>query len=213
MTGFVEGFSVPVPRHGSCLVSRPFYNSGLRSRLSMSSTPQEDRNEEERKEDGPLNDLYTQNSFRLGDEKKEGLWKAPRLPPLLVEESQLLFYDIMLLLNLSVSISFWVTHRMDVSYLLPAISEGSLLSVCWILAGLYNGAFLYSAVDGHLGGDNGGPRGAGRLAFGTFLTATNLRLVIALVTAVAGHRTAFSGAGEELIPLEVGGGMALMTLW
>eukprot|EP00978_Attheya_sp_CCMP212_P026273 scaffold86070_cov43-Attheya_sp.AAC.1 len=87
MTGFVEGFSVPVPRHGSCVVSRPFYNSGLRSRLSMSSTPQEDRNEEERKEDASLNDLYPQNSFRLGDEKEEGLWKAPRLPPLLVEES------------------------------------------------------------------------------------------------------------------------------
>lgn len=72
-----------------------------------------------------------------------------RLPPFFVEDWNVLFYDLFLLINLVVSISFWVVHRWDISYIGIAFNEGCLLSLLWILAGLYNGSFLYSAIDGH----------------------------------------------------------------
>jgi hypothetical protein len=117
--------------------------------------------------------------------------------------------------NLVVSISFWVTHRMDFSYLVPAISEGSLLSVLWMASGLYTGAFLYSAVDGHYAtsDERAGPRAAGLLGFHTFLNTVNLRLVVALLMAVAQHRPVGSGLGEDLLPLEIGFGFVLMSCW
>jgi hypothetical protein len=90
-----------------------------------------------------------------------------------------------------------------------------LLSLLWIAAGLYSGAFLHSAVDGHYGpgDDRGGPKAAGLLAFHTFVNAINLRLLVALALAVLGHRTVGSTPGEQLIPLEVGFGLVLMSAW
>lgn len=140
-------------------------------------------------------------------------------PPLRVDDTNVLLYDVLLLLNLSVSISFGVTHRMNLSYISSALDEGSLMCICWIIAGLANGVFLYSAVDGHYdplgrGEDNGkgGPKAAGLLALSTFISASSIRILIALSCAVCQHRPVGIG-GEELIPLEIVVGLALMSLW
>jgi len=144
-------------------------------------------------------------------------------PPIQVDDTNVLLYDILLLLNLSVSISFGVTHRMNLSYISLALDEGSLMCICWIIAGLANGIFLYSAVDGHydplgrgedneIGEPKGGPKSAGLLALSTFISASSIRILIALSCAICQHRPVGVG-GEELIPLEIVVGLALMSLW
>jgi hypothetical protein len=142
-------------------------------------------------------------------------WRNKKRPPVQVDDTYLLFYDIFLILNLCASISFWVVHRMDFNYIGSAFSEGCLMSILWIGAGLYTGAFLYSAVDGHYnpGDERGGPKAAGLLGFQTFLNAVNLRLVFALVSALLQHRPVGSGLGEDLLPLEIGFGLVLMGCW
>lgn len=136
-------------------------------------------------------------------------------PPVQVDDTNLMLYDVFLLLNLSVSISFWVTHRMSIEYLSASFTEGCLFSILWMASGLYTGAFLYSAVDGHYGsGDaRAGPKAAGLLGFHTFLNAVNLRLLVALALAVAEHRPVGTGFGEDVLPLEIGLGFILMSSW
>jgi hypothetical protein len=138
-----------------------------------------------------------------------------RRPPPQVEDYDVLYYDIFLILNLTVSISFWVVHRMDFAYIGTAFNEGCLMCLLWIGSGLSTGAFLNSAVDGHFGSasDRGGPKAAAMLAFHTFLNAINLRLLFALVVAVVQHRQVGIAAGEQLMPLELGFGLALMIFW
>jgi hypothetical protein len=138
-------------------------------------------------------------------------------PPKQVDDMQVLLYDIFLLLNLVASISFWVVHRMQLAWVGMAVSEGCLLSLCWVAAGLYTGAFLGSAVDGHYGSSDearGGPKGAAGLAASTFLNTINLRLLVALVLAVLQHRPVDVVSGPEaLLPLELGLGWVLMPAW
>lgn len=144
--------------------------------------------------------------------QKEGKRK---IPPFFVEDAPLLFYDVLLILNLTASISFWVVHRMSFDYIGAAVSEGSLFCILWIFCGLYNGAFLSSAVDGHYGAldERGGPLAAGRLAFNTFINASSLRVLLALVTAVTEHRQVGVAAGEDLILMEIPFGIVLMCTW
>lgn len=139
-------------------------------------------------------------------------YKKP--PPFQVEDTSLLFYDVFLILNLSLSISFWAVHRMAFDYIGSAVSEGSLFCLLWIAAGLYNGAFLYSAVDGHYGStdERGGPKAAGMLGLHTFISASSLRIIVALVMAILEHRKV-GVAGEQLIPLEITFGLLLMSSW
>lgn len=132
-------------------------------------------------------------------------------PPPEIEDTSVLLYDIFLLINLTASVSLWVVHRLDVSFIAPAISEGCLLSILWVASGLYSGAFLYSAVDGHR--SDGGPRLASMLALNTFVNTMNLRLLFALGAAVVDHRPVGTGLGEDLIGLELGFGLVLMTTW
>jgi hypothetical protein len=142
--------------------------------------------------------------------------KEPRkMPPLLVEDNQLLLYDLVLILNLTVSISLWVVHRMSFDFIAPALSEGSLMCILWIIAGLSNGAFLYSAVDGHYNSsdDRGGPKAAGMLGLHTFINAANLRVMVALVSAVLEHRKVGMVPGEDLVPLEIAFGLVLLSMW
>mmetsp|Transcript_20878 Transcript_20878/g.43571 ORF Transcript_20878/g.43571 Transcript_20878/m.43571 type:complete len:249 (-) Transcript_20878:360-1106(-) len=138
-------------------------------------------------------------------------------PPLRIDDAQVLLYDVFLLVNLSVSISFLVTHRMNVAYLPAALNEGTLLSICWIIAGLANGSFLYSAVDGHYdpydGKNEGGPKAAGLLALSTFVSTCSLRIIMALGAAVMQHRMVGIVGGEELMPLEILFGLVLMSVW
>jgi hypothetical protein len=171
------------------------------------------------------------------------LQRRYKLPPIQVDDPQLLLYDVFLLVNLSVSISFWVVHRLQLEYVALAFNEGCLLSILWIVAGLYHGVFLDSAVDGHhrpnsiysignndevtkqqqskspwweiLIKDNnkGGPSSAGLLALTTFINTISLRLIVAFVVAVAEHRPVFEDPLEQLIPLEVGFGLILMSSW
>ena len=81
-----------------------------------------------------------------------------------------------------------------------------------------NGAFLYSAVNGHYDpsdenyAEKGGPKAAGLLAVSTFVTTCSLRIAFALLLAVVEHRPVGSG-GEELIPLEIPFGLVLMSAW
>jgi hypothetical protein len=150
----------------------------------------------------------------LGFFKRDGdEYKKP--PPFQVEDTSLLFYDVFLILNLSLSISFWVVHRMSFEFVGSAVSEGSLFCLSWIVAGLGNGAFLYSAVDGHYGStdERGGPKAAGLLGLYTFIGASNLRILVALTTAVVEHRKVGSVTGEQLIPLEIIFGLVLMSMW
>lgn len=139
-------------------------------------------------------------------------YKKP--PPFQVEDANVLFFDVFLLLNLSLSISFWAVHRMSFDYIGSAVSEGSLLCLLWIAAGLFNGAFLYSAVDGHYGStdERGGPKAAGLLGLHTFISASSLRIIVALAMAVLEHRKVGIG-GEQLIPLEIAFGLVLMSSW
>jgi hypothetical protein len=141
-----------------------------------------------------------------------------KLPPVQIDDSNVLFYDIFLIVNLSISISFWVTHRLDFNYIPAALNEGCLFSILWIISGLYHGSFLYSAMDGHYDPmddeeNNGGPKAAAMLAFNTFINTINLRLIAALLGAWIQHRKVGIGSMEELIPLEVTFGLILMTMW
>jgi hypothetical protein len=173
----------------------------------------------------------------------KSLQRRFKLPPVQVDDPQLLLYDVFLLVNLSVSISFWVVHRLQLEYVALAFNEGCLLSILWIVAGLYHGVFLGSAVDGHqrpnsmysIGNtdeetrqqqsehpwweilfkenNKGGPSSAGLLALTTFINTISLRLIVAFVVAVAEHRPVFEDPLEQLIPLEVGFGLILMSSW
>jgi hypothetical protein len=178
---------------------------------SQQQQPQQQPQDEEESND---NGMLQEMSRRFEQLKLENPYKAKR-PPVQVDDTSVLFYDVFLILNLVVSISFWVTHRMDINYIAPALSEACLVSILWIASGLYTGAFLFSAVDGHYGSsdERGGPKAAGLLGFHTFLNAVNLRLLVALLMAVAQHRAVGTGMGEDLLPLEIGFGFMLMTGW
>lgn len=173
-------------------------------------------------ETNALGDKYSTKAARLQDDDvgfsldkfipKEGFQK---LPPLKVEDVNVLFYDVFLLVNLSLSISFWVTHRLDFAYIPSALNEGCIFSLFWIIAGLYHGSFLMSAVDGHYGStdERSGPKAAAALGLNTYFSAVNMRLVFALASAVLHHRQVGGDPIEQLIPLEVGCGVFLMTMW
>jgi len=138
-----------------------------------------------------------------------------RIPPFHVEDSQLLMYDIFLILNLSVSISFLVIHRLSFDYVSSALSEGSLMSILWIVSGLFNGGFLYSSVDGHHTPPDprAGPKAAGLLGLHSFIMTANLRVIIALLLAIYEHRKVGTGMGEDLMPMEITFGIVLMSIW
>lgn len=142
-------------------------------------------------------------------------WEDRKLPPLLVEDNQLLLYDIILILNLTASISFWVIHRLSFDYISPALSEGSLLCILWIICGLFNGAFLVSAVDGHYSpsDERAGPKAAGMLGLHTFINTASLRVVVALISAILEHRKVGAVPGEDLVPLEIAFGLVLLSMW
>ena len=143
------------------------------------------------------------------------IWNGP---PIKIDDTNLLLYDTILLTNLSVSISFFVVHRLNYYFVPSSLNEGAVLSLCWIIAGLANGSFLYSAVDGHYDPrdddyvSKGGPKAAGLLAVSTFVSASSLRIVFALLLAMLDHRPVGSG-GEELIALEIPCGLVLMSAW
>ncbi|GKY92578.1 hypothetical protein MPSEU_000227900 [Mayamaea pseudoterrestris] len=147
--------------------------------------------------------------------RKQGEELLNKTPPFKIEDTSLLYYDIFLIVNLALSISFWVTHRMDISFLPAALSEGSLMSLLWIGAGLYNGAFLFSAKDGHYDAsdERGGPKAAMLLGFSTFLNAINLRLIVAFIMACLQHRPVGSIPEEGIMPLEIGFGLLLMSVF
>lgn len=140
---------------------------------------------------------------------------SEKLPPIQVDDTNLLLYDVFLIVNLTLSISFWVTHRMDFEYLPFAFSEGCLLSIFWVISGLYHGMFLYSSVDGHYGSadERGGPKAAAMLALNTYVNAVNLKLLFAFLVALAGHRQVGVSPSEQLLPLEIGFGLLLMSSW
>ena len=168
-----------------------------------------------------------QEETNLGPPSPQSFWQswmariqseyAKRPPPMQVDDLDLVLFDIFLICNLVVSIDFWVVHRMQFgTNLAAAVNEGCLLSLCWLGAGLWNGAFLYSAVDGHWPStdERAGPPAAARLAVHTFVNTINLRLLLALGTAIVQHRPALEPVGAEaLLPLELGLGLVLMPLW
>jgi hypothetical protein len=140
--------------------------------------------------------------------------KKSKLPPLQVEDTNLLLYDMVLIVNLAVSISFFVIHRLDLDFIGAAFNEGCLMCIVWILSGLYTGAFLTTAVDGHKPNtDDGGPKGATVLAANTFTIAINMRLLFALIMAIIDHRQVGTVIGEQIMTHEIGFGFVLMVVW
>lgn len=130
-----------------------------------------------------------------------------------VEDTQVLFYDVFLLLNLSVSVSFWVIHRGDpFPYIANSLSEGALLSILWISAGLANGMFLYEGYESKTNG-NYEPKSVGMQALNSFVSVCNMRIILALIKAVLGHRHVGDIDEELLVPLELGGGIVMMSFW
>jgi len=165
-------------------------------------------------------DASKQSRFRLSQFPQR--YSGPNLfylPPMQIEDTTVVLYDVFLLTNLAVSISFCVCHRMSLEYISPAVSEGALLSILWIVSGLYYGTFLGSAINGHSGMDdmeqtpNRGPIAAGTLALSTFVTTSSLRIIVALAASFIEHRPVGVAPGEELIPLEIGFGLVLMSAW
>jgi hypothetical protein len=137
-------------------------------------------------------------------------------PPIQVEDINVLLFDTILIINLAVAISYFVIQRMNLGFVGLAFNEGCLMSLFWITSGLYTGAFLYSAVDGHYGSSNtdqGGPKGAGILAAHTYVNAINMRLLFALIASVCEHRPVGSVLGEQIMLLEIGFGLLLLVLW
>jgi hypothetical protein len=190
----------------------------------MSSEVREDEPPENTASLPKLKSLPSKNDSSKKDSAPTSIWSlwdtlrketARRRPPADVEDFNVLFYDVVLLLNLSLSISLWVVHRLDVYYIGAAFGEGCLMCILWIGAGLYTGAFLNSAVDGHFGSsdERSGPKAAGLLGFQTYLNAINLRLVFALIVAVLEHRPVGAALGEQLLPLEISFGLILMGCW
>lgn len=175
-------------------------------------------NEEDRNLPTQTNEQQTSDeamTTNLLNSIQEELRFDGKLPPMKVDDLNLLYYDVFLLINLVVSISFWVVHRLDIQFLGSAFNEGCLLSLLWIGSGIFHGAFLDSAVDGHYqpSDERGGPKAAGLLGFHTYVNTINLRLVFALLVAVFQHREVGTTAGEQLIPLELGFGLVLMSFW
>mmetsp|Transcript_42754 Transcript_42754/g.48585 ORF Transcript_42754/g.48585 Transcript_42754/m.48585 type:complete len:259 (-) Transcript_42754:114-890(-) len=143
--------------------------------------------------------------------------KKRKIPPMIVDDAYLLFYDVFLILNLTVSISFWVVHRMSFNYIfiVGSITEASLMCILWVACGFLNGAFLNSAVDGNYAYDDerAGPKAAGLLGLNTFISAASLRVLYALFLAVTEHRKVGAIPGEDLIFLEIVFGLMLMSSW
>jgi len=136
-------------------------------------------------------------------------------PPFIVEDTQILFYDITLLVNLCVCISTLVIHRnaSPMLHIIDGFSEGSLLSLIWLVSGLWNGAFLYSAADGHYPPSaEESPKRAGLLAFNTFVTTMNIRILLVLIDKFVLHKAATNGA-MNMILLELVFGLGLMSFW
>ena len=139
-------------------------------------------------------------------------WKVP---PLRIDDEGLLLCDIFLLLNLTGSISFWIVHRMSFDYILPALSEGSLICILWFVAGWFRGAFINpEALDnGDSESDTSGPNAAGLMGLNTFIDTSILRVTLALILAVLQHRQVGSVPGEDLMLLEISFGLVQMSLW
>jgi hypothetical protein len=198
------------------------YSEAFGARGTKETRPVLDCNHNAIRDDNKLqpvepNNQYWPNLLRqILQQLSSEMSSMTRFPPFRVDDPSLLLYDIILLVNLVVSISFWVTHRLNVSFIGIAFSEGCLLSIAWILAGLYTGAFLYSAVDGHYNEadrNRGGPLGASLLGFNTYLNAVNMRLLFSLIQAFLEHRPVGSVPLEQMLPLEIGFGFVLMTVW
>lgn len=187
---------------------------GTEDRNSLQAFNSENGNDRTTEDGGDRDD---ENGFNSLLRKIVPQFKRP--PPLQIEDTSVLFYDVFLIINLSLSISFWVVHRLSFSDIVPAFSEGSLLCILWVIAGLWNGAFLYSAVDGHYDTSKienegkGGPLYAAILGLSTMVTTSSLRILVALATGMLEHREVGFYNGEELIPLEIAFGLLLMPVW
>jgi hypothetical protein len=158
-----------------------------------------------------------------------------------IQDVQLLLFDVFLILNLTLSASFWVVYRLDVAKTMTvALNEGCVFAFCWIVAGVFNDAFRSeeSSIDVSTAslprkGDEGLTQNPYlTTAINTFLTASVLRLVLALFALAASSASSeaatlfdaspkltssFLGVHDsqsaKLIPLEFGLGAILMTTW
>ena len=91
----------------------------------------------------------------------------------MIEDKEVLAYDVFLIINLFVAISTFVTHKSSpLLHMNEALSNGSLFTICWIAAGVYHGAFLFSSANN--------PFKAGNMALTTFISTCNIRLVLEL---------------------------------
>jgi len=120
---------------------------------TLFSSPQDNQEKEDIKNSNNDNTNEKIEQIIGKEEEKATIDTTPRKRlyiPFLIEDTEVLFYDVVLILNLSIAVSACVVHRDNpIPHILVAFSEGSLLSLLWIGAGIYHGLFLYTAVDGH----------------------------------------------------------------
>lgn len=120
---------------------------------TLFSSPQDNQEKEDIKISNNDNTNEKIEQIIGKEEEKATIDTTPRKRlyiPFLIEDTEVLFYDVVLILNLSIAVSACVVHRDNpIPHILVAFSEGSLLSLLWIGAGIYHGLFLYTAVDGH----------------------------------------------------------------
>ena len=131
------------------------------------------------------------------DDKQETFIPSLALP--------LILYDTFLLLNLSVSISLWVSHSISAfppfAGLSSSLGYGSVLTSCWIAAAVYNDFYHPpNAKD---------EENAAQRAGATWVSMSTLLLVWEFAKALPG----LEPVGNEYVFQELGFSLVLMTCW
>jgi len=97
-----------------------------------------------------------------------------------IQDVQLLLFDVFLLLNLTLSASFWVVYRLDVAKTMTvALNEGCIFVICWIISGVLNDAFSIKVSSLRDSDEKVSPEL--KTAINTFMLASVLRLGLALL--------------------------------
>jgi len=178
-----------VPRKRICYPSKTRFNFA-KSQLYANNDENEDSSKSDPKnvqhDKNFLNNLNTKKkSKQESDEKISGFSLEKRKlfipnPTDRIQDVQLLLFDVFLLLNLTLSASFWVVYRLDVAKTMTvALNEGCIFVICWIISGVLNDAFRIKVSSLRDSDEKVSPEL--KTAINTFMLASVLRLGLALL--------------------------------